>query len=171
MSYIKSSKIEVFPVAKQRHESAPGTRIFTEKNISNLSRQLLSEDKPGYIISCKSNEENNNAFDISFNLYGYYFNIKGILPSDIEGNGDSIYASMTIDQADEILGQDVKILGQDVYEYQGLALTKASTTPENTVDKKYIKLFESTDEVWKCSSQNFGIASALVIGGIDGKHS
>ena len=160
MSYIKSSNIEVFPVAKQRSNDAPGTRIFTEKNISNISRQLLSNNIPGYIISCVPNEENNNLFDISFNLYGYYFNITEFDPDDFGEN--AIYASIVI--------TDGEIDGQDRNEqYEGLKIT--STEPSATADyePKYIKLFEKVNDSWQCVSQNFGLMSALLIGGIDGK--
>lgn len=169
MSYIASDKIEVFPVAKKRSETAPGTRIFTEKNVSNLSRQLLSNNNSGYIISCNSNEDDSTAFDMSFNLYGYYFNIIGIKPNNIDGTGSSIYASITIDIDETNRGQD-ELSGQDVNGYyEGLSLTKKDSKPENSDTVKYIKLLDNVNDTWKCSSQNFGLISALMIGGIDGK--
>jgi hypothetical protein len=159
--YVDSNKIEVFPVAKKRIDTATGTRIFTEKNISNIIRQLLTVDVPGYIISCESNSDNTDAFDIAFNLYGYYFNIVEIDPDYVEGAESSVYACITI-QDDEILGQD------NNNKYEGLELVGAE--PTSSSEKKYIKLFEKGPDGWTYSRRNFGILSAVGLGGIDGKN-
>lgn len=159
--FIDSTKIEVFPVAKKRIDSAPGTRIFTEKNTSNMIRQLLSSENPGFIISCEKKSDN---FDISFNLYGYYFNIEELNLSSFVGT--SVYACITIGTDNELFGQDEGI--QNNYVYTGLELL--ANKPEDSSEKKCIKLFDKVGDDWKCSSQNFGLMSALAIGGIDGKY-
>ena len=158
MSYVSSKNVEVFPVAKARSTDAPGTRIFTERNISNLSRQLLSEDNPGYIISCKNGSGNN--FNVAFNLYGYYFNITDFNPSTF--TGDTIYANINIDANGEIAGQDVE------GNYEGLDLTNTATKTNGWVS---LKLFEKVNGSWTYAKSNFGLVSALAIGGLDGKYS
>ena len=165
MSYIDSTKIEVFPVAKARINNdiatAPGTRILTERNISNLSRQLLSKDNPGYIISCE--EVSANSFNIAFNLYGYYFNITEFNPSIF--TDDIIYANITINDGNgEIDGQDEIKADGSGYEYRGLDLSTKATSGGISM-----KLFEKVNGSWTYAKSSFGLASALVIGGIDGK--
>jgi hypothetical protein len=170
VSYLNSNNVEVFPVAKARVNNAYG-RLFTEKKIANLTRQLLSEDYPGYIISCKN--KGNGNFDISFNLYGYYFNLTEFVPSSHSGTSDTIYAYILIEN-DEIKGQDEPISqGSITYQYEGLVIS--STEPSTTIARpneilKYIKLFEKSGNSWVCPANNFGLVSSLAIGGIDGKH-
>ena len=161
--YINSTDIEVFPIAKRRVETAPGTRIFTEKNISNLTRQLLSTTVSGYIISCTSSATDNSKFDVSFNLYGYYFNITNLDTSGF--SGDSQYAVIILEN-DELVGQD------EGGSYKGLTLTDKvdSVSVAGNQKKYFLKLFEkSASASWQCSSQNFGLMSCLSVGGIDGK--
>jgi hypothetical protein len=164
MSLVKTSQIEVFPVAKLRATEAPGTRILTERNISNLTRQLLSDEKTGYIISC--NPVGNKKFNISFNLYGYYFNITDLDLSTFSG-GNDIYASIVI-KDEEIFGQDKEYEEQSFYE--GLVLTSGEPAEPVEGELHYIKLFRKVGSKWEVATENFGLVSALFIGGIDGKH-
>ena len=164
--YIRSADIEVFPIAKKRSNDAPGTRTFTERNISNLIRQLLSADKDGYIISCDQidNKNKNAKFNIEFNLYGYYFEIKNFTPAS---TWESVYACIALNDG-EIYGQD----NNDKFE--GLTISdnpSAVTIKSNDIslDIKYIKLLEKVDNSWRCASQNIGLISSLSVGGIDGK--
>ena len=87
---LKSTQVEVFPIAKQRKQILEGdknlvrgTKILTEKNISNIIRQLLGEASPGFVISC-TQDITTKLYNVEFNLYGYYFNISDLTCSKLK---------------------------------------------------------------------------------------
>lgn len=167
--FSKSSNISVFPLAKSRNlnitdgETIPGDRHLTEASISNLVRQLI--DKSGFVISFSTNDndgDNAGTVNISFNLYGYYFNVKNLAVNSI---GDAVFASISISN-NEISGQD-NTDGEISY-YEGVDFT--SSEPNDTA-KISLKILEKVDGTWgvpvdswvKLTTQSF------TIGGIDGK--
>lgn len=165
MAYLQSKDVVVFPIAKERTSGIEETRLLTEYNVSNLIRQLYSSNQNGFIIS--SIKDGNN-YTIEFNLYGYYFKIN-INPHDIFGNpssGKEIYASIKIDESDEIEGQDeeLEIEGIKQNKYTGLLINNAK--PDNKY--KYIKLFNVKDNNYELN--NLISFPQMLIGGIDGKH-
>lgn len=166
MAYLDSNNVVVFPIAKER-VTMPGTRLFTEQNVSNLIRQLLSNGSKGFIIS---SETIDGSWVIEFNLLGYYFKISGIneswiqsIATDEDISNDSItgvYACINIDDlTNEIIGQDTD------GKYEGLNLLFI----EPTSSDNYIKLLSYKNNTLSLPSMNIGFATAL-IGGIDGKY-
>lgn len=165
---LKSTQVEIFPVAKKRiqvqgGEPVRGTKILTEKNISNIIRQLLGESSPGFVISCT--KDSDTTYNISFNLYGYYFNITEFDPSKFGTLASSIYAKIALNESDdEINGQDDKPAGGSDYEYGGLDITDSE--PESGI---YIKILEKISSNWCPPIANYGFMTSQTIGGIDGK--
>jgi hypothetical protein len=160
---IRSENVEVFPIAKPRTSmvTVPGTRIFTENNISNLIRQLLPTNQSGFVISAEKITD--DTFNISFNIYGYYFKIFGL---NVQSFADDIYAYIIIDNG-EIYGSDK--LDNEVYYYEGLNICGKSGLPKDTNNiVKSIKILSKVNGEWKCPN-NFGTTFQSHIGGIDGK--
>ena len=164
---ILSKNVEVFPIAKPRTSmiAVPGTRIFTEDNISNLIRQLLPTNQSGFVISAEKNSDDN--FDVSFNIYGYYFKIFNLDVQPFNGKKD-IYAYILIENG-EIFGSD-KANGDEYY-YTGLTICDDISNIPSGSDKivKYIKILSKVNNEWRCSN-NFGTTFQGHIGGIDGKY-
>ncbi len=204
MAHILSDNISIFPLAKNR-TSDRGARLFYEHNIANIIRQLT--DVQGFIISPTEEEFNqsvnkedvdtyvrataetsNNLTklnlifnkDFIFNLYGYYFHIKGnpssMIPIIIDPTKDivDVYASLTIDGVTgEIKGQDeVDLTNTSIY--SGLTLDKEPLA--NCTASLKLLTFTKHGNDWTpvTTSESYmklsGRAIDFSINRIDGKH-
>lgn len=127
--FLNSTNVEVFPVAKPRSKQTNGGRLFTEKYVANIIRQLIGTN--GFIISCTDGQSTTSfsqdaSLIIEFNISGYYFKISGqiikALLSELTAaeKKSKLYLLAKIvgfDTSNEIAGQDEEDLykGLEVY--------------------------------------------------------
>lgn len=192
-SYIKSEDITVFPFAKNRAEDALASRLLFEDNIANLIRQMI--DVEGFIVSPDNTTERESCCfsdvdklyiskDLSFNLYGYYFNIKNnAVLSEVPEPGDYVlYASITIDtDSKEISGQDEIVGSTNVFKGLKIDVYPKSETPEVSANTHMLKLmyFTISDSLTVTNSRLCEdsyckinpLSIDMTISKIDGKHS
>ena len=183
MSYVPSSQIKVFPLAKNRADDT-GSRLLYESNIANIIRQLITND--GFVIKPKYEPPDEQytempykldsntikiTGDVIFNLGGYYFEILGSSSEVIVGSvsasvdaGKNVYAGIKI-QDNEIRGQDVDT------NYEGLALYIAESKDSDNYDYSLGLCMYDGSKLIKISDsyQKFSLTD-LNITGIDGKH-
>lgn len=184
MAYLKSENVVVFPVAKERKEGIAETRLLTEHNLSNIIRQLLARENPGFISSTSSDSDGN--FNVKFNLYGYQFDVDienaWLQEVNLNSGNDGLYAYIIIDK---IIGQlsnnsgivnYSEIVGQDIDgHYQGLSITNNISN----INEIKAGLSENEELAYiKILNMNNGVLSPVLnasflsyaIGGIDGKY-
>lgn len=165
MAYLISENVAVFPIAKERKKGIDETRLITEHNLSQMIRQLLVPQNPGFIISTDFDADKN--CNIKFNLYGYTFEITITTQwlSDNLGDAQQIFASILIDKTvGEISGQD-----SDDGTYEGLNLT--GEMPNNADPSKELACIQilnvSNGEMIPIDKAAF---LNYAIGGINGKY-
>lgn len=180
-----SRDVIVFPLSKDRisnpNKSVLGefspvdlnrTRLFTEKSVSNLIRQLIDVD--GFVIGSRSLNSDNTLLEVEFNLAGYYFKIN----LDLDGNKgennsvysgwENIYASITIhDDYDEIVGQD-----DDDNVYTGLTLHNTPPNPPESGSIHTLHILTKSGGNWTIPTESCKRFStfSLNITGIDGDY-
>lgn len=150
MAYVKSDKINIFPISKPRFSSnQKNNRLMGEKNISNIIAQLT-----------KNNGTENDGFVIEYVAkYGLLFNINGyyceVYDSSFEANFAlydlPIWATIKVSTGDfpEIYGQD------NDSNYEGVEFIQSGTKPASAVIigtsiyKQYsVKLLEKINGEW-----------------------
>lgn len=157
MSYIKSDKINIFPLNKTRDSDLQDNLLY-ESNIANIIRQLIDVD--GFIISAPDEMSNVSANSpLVFNLYGYYIKIVE-LPEDIKA---PLYFYIKLENKDNL--QEIE--GQDTdNEYTGLVATDDINSIPGTAP--YIYIYDDKGNLVSTSLKKFDFNS-LAITGIDGK--
>ena len=171
MYYVKSDKINVFPLSKNRlSNEGYNSRALLESRIANTIRQLI--DVSGFVISDNVNVSvgSNNllTFNDPFlvNLYGYFIEIEKDASITITENSSAVWMCLTTDINGEITGQDNTGTG----EYEGIKFTTDEVETDTSTAK--LKILEKTSGVWNIpnpSKTRFSVSS-VIIDRIDGKH-
>ena len=170
--YLNSENVVVFPLSKARIKPSgtevelDRTRLLTEKSVSNIINQLI--DTSGFVIGKEEVDApggSDKNLIVEFNLLGYYIRVTLTSNTLSEfASAGKIYASINIDDYQEIDGQDVG------GKYQGLTL---SDTDVSGVSASLLILqYDTKNKTWVVpteSHRRFDIPS-LIIDGIDGKY-
>lgn len=150
MAYVKSDKIDIFPISKPRFSSnQKNNRLMGEKNISNIIAQLIKSndtENDGFVIEYIANSK------LLFNINGYYCEVtdssfeKNFALSDLP-----IWAIIKVSTGDfpEIYGQD------NNSNYEGVEFIQSGTKPASAViigtsiyNQYSVKLLEKINGEW-----------------------
>ena len=150
MAYVKSDKINIFPISKPRFSSnQKNNRLMGEKNISNIIAQLTKSngtENDGFVIEYIANSK------LLFNINGYYCEVND---SSFETNfalyAQPIWATIKVSTGDfpEIYGQD------NDNNYEGVEFIQSGTKPASAVvidtsiyNQYSVKLLEKINGEW-----------------------
>ena len=151
MSYLASTKIEVFPSTK-RGSYQPSARLMSEASLVNIVNKLIDTD--GFVVTPDEDVVTTNSSGtitgqvtdkpFEFNIKGYYFRIGQLsYLLDKFSGASNIYARIHLNTADnyiELAEQD------DDGEYRGLEFT--NTEPNETANYYYIWLLAKQNGYW-----------------------
>lgn len=156
MSNVSSGNIEVFPTTKRT-----SSRLWTEKHTVSIINKLI-DNEDGFVIS------NDLSSGISFNVYGYYFNINSAGLVQIQnlissGTGD-VYAKIIIEN-DELKGQDEGTV------YKGVEFVTSLPSGEGVHS---LKILSKTNNGWiipnsskiKFNTKSLNIDLSVIDGGV-----
>ena len=164
MSYISTSKIDVFPSARRASKQV-SARLFTEYSVSGIVNKLIDTD--GFVITDYDSTSSTAAGEVfEFNIHGYYFKVESAqdifdLFSNASSPAMAIYANIVLDESInnyvELLGQDDLNQNTNTSVYEGVQFTTWPIQPSQEHPTVYsLQLFarESVSYPWTVPSSS-----------------
>ena len=150
MAYVKSDKINIFPLSKPRFSSnQKNNRLIGEKNISNIIAQLTKSngtENDGFVVEYVANSK------LLFNINGYYCEVNdSSFETKFTLSESPIWAIIKVSTGDfpEIYGQD------NDSNYEGIEFIQSDTKPASAVvigtstyNQYSVKLIEKINGDW-----------------------